>query len=119
MLRKSKNLISYSLFSLLAVLFIAIGMPLVHPVLHQHLDHRHIHADGDVKHLATIQDDEKDRECSICDFLATYQLHSSGLGLIITANEWVGRVAQTHQIFLVQIGPFSAKSRAPPASILL
>jgi hypothetical protein len=119
MSRKLKKLKLYSLLPLLAILFIAMEMPLVHPALHNHFDHPHIDADHCSKHLPPNADENKAHECPICNFLATCQLHASGFSAIITANGLVLIIVTNNHIFLEEIIPFSAKSRAPPAFILL
>ena len=119
MLRKSKNLIPYNLLPLLVILFISVGMPLVHPALHNHFDHEHVSEDHGAEHLPPKPDEDKAHECPICDFLATCQLHPAGLGPMITASEWMVRIDTINQIFLVKACPFPAKSRAPPAFVSL
>lgn len=114
MLRKLTDAFPYNLIPLLAILSIAVGMPLLHPVLHSHPEHHHISAGHGVEHFPAIPDEDKAHECPICDFLATSQLYDTGLGLIITENEPVGKTVSINHIFLVKACPFQTEPRAPP-----
>ena len=114
MLSKLTIIVPYNLLSLLAILFIAVGMPLVHPLLHSHLEHHHISAGHGVDHFQAMSDEDKAHECPICEFLATSQLYDTGLGLIITDNEPIGKIVSINRIFLVKTCPLQAEPRAPP-----
>ena len=114
MLRKLTDAFPYNLLPLLAILSIAVGMPLLHPVLHSHPEHHHISADHGVEHFLAIPYEDKAHECPICDFLATSQLYDTGLGLIITENEPVGKIVSANHIFLVKTCQFQIEPRAPP-----
>ena len=61
--------------SLLAMLYIAIGMPLVHPEFHDHSDHEHNISGLSAHHIEPTDEKLDDHCCPICEFLATSQLH--------------------------------------------
>jgi len=105
MLSKLTIIVPYNLLSLLAILFIAVGMP---------LEHHHISAGHGVDHFQAMPDEDKAHECPICEFLATSQLYDTGLGLIITDNEPIGKIVSINRIFLVKTCPLQAEPRAPP-----
>jgi hypothetical protein len=119
MLRKFTNIISYKLLPLLAILFFAVGIPMIHPVLHSHFEHRHISEGYNVKHSQRIQNEYSAHKCPLCDFLATSQLQNADSGPIIKTNELISRITLTNQIFLTKTCPFPTQPRAPPGSISL
>jgi hypothetical protein len=112
-----------SLPALMAMLFIAFGMPLVHPSLHGH-DHdppEHqcmigAHAEAPCAH--DTPGEEKASECPICDFLATVRLHYTGSNPVITIERSFDRVYPASPIDWAKDGQIPPKSRAPPPSPL-
>jgi hypothetical protein len=115
MLRKLTDTVSYNLLSLLAVLFIAVGMPLLHPVLHNHFEHYHIIENHGAEQHSEIPSKDKEYECSICDFRATNQFFVSGLAPIMPAGEPLGITLSIIPIFfLVKVRSTQTKPRAPP-----
>jgi hypothetical protein len=116
MLRESTDRVRFSLLSLLAILFIAVGMPLAHPALHNHLDHQLMSVAHGVEHFRAVPDEDKAHACPLCTFLATIQLHGSGLSPIIATNELLGKIVSANHIFFAKPRPLQAEIRAPPVS---
>ena len=114
MLRRITDTAPYSLIPLLAILFIAVGMPLLHPVLHSHLEHHHLNGGCGDGHLPAISDKDQAHKCPTCDFLATSQLHVTVLDRIVTHNEAVCYLLFTNQTFWGMICPSPTEPRAPP-----
>jgi hypothetical protein len=114
MLRLSNNRVLSALLSLAAMLFIAAGAPLVHPAIHNHLDHEQANDGHCGEHFPVIADSDKGHECPICDFQAENQLHGSGSAPIIAVNEPVGNIPPTPPISPVKVFPVKAEPRAPP-----
>jgi len=114
MLKKLTDTVSCSLIAILAILFIAVAIPLVHPILHDHLglDYSGGRHDGTLDWTASYQD--KTHTCPLCDFLATNQLHSADSGAITAECEPVGFIVSANHIILVKSYPLRAEPRAPP-----
>ena len=114
MLTKLTDTISFSLLPLFSALFIAVGMPLFHPVLHSHSDNYHILSEHCDEHISLLADDDHERNCSICDFLATRQLYDSGMEPIIADIRPIGKIISIKNVFLAKTCLMWAESRAPP-----
>ena len=115
MLKKLTDTVSCSLIAILAILFIAVGIPLVHPILHDHLGQHHIGAHHDGKRFWKASYQGKTHACPFCDSLATNQLHSADSGGTIAECEPVGFIVSANHIILVKSYPLRAEPRAPPA----
>jgi hypothetical protein len=65
-----------SLLPFLAILFIAVGIPVIHPALHDHAGiHFHwSHPDHDCSSEASLINTAETDECPLCTFLATNHL---------------------------------------------
>ena len=61
--------------TLLAILYIAIGMPLLHPAFHHHSIHDHHISEHNTDHLEPADEKEEIHFCPICEFLATSPFH--------------------------------------------
>lgn len=114
MLKIIINGIPYSLLSLFAILFIAVGMPLIHPALHRHPHHEQVNAGHCNEHFPAIPDDNEDHECPICDFQATIQLFVDGLIPTITANEHFSLIRPKIHHLLSIVRLIMTEPRAPP-----
>jgi hypothetical protein len=115
MLKKLTDTVSCSLIAMLAILFVAVGIPLVHPILHDHLGHHHIGARHDRECFQATRHQGRTSECPFCDFLATNQLQSADSGGTIAEGEPVGFIMSANHIILVKSYPLLAEPRAPPA----
>jgi hypothetical protein len=115
MLKKLTDTATCSLIAILATLFIAVGIPLVHPILHDHLGQHHIGVHHEGKRFWAASYQSKTHACPLCDFLATSQLHKANSAGTITEGEPVGFIVSANQIILVNSYPLRAEPRAPPA----
>jgi len=106
--------VPYILLPLLAILFIAVGMPLIHPVLHSSLEHHQISVGHGAGQFLSMPDKDKAYECPICDFLATIQLYDTSSELIITEKEPIGTIFSIYQFCLVKTCLILSEPRAPP-----
>ena len=114
MLKKETNRISFSLLPLFSALFIAVGMPLLHPVLHSHSENHDIISEHRDEHISVLADEDPALYCPICDFLATRQLYDSGTAVIITAIQPIGKIISINNVFLAKTRPLQTEPRAPP-----
>jgi hypothetical protein len=109
----------------MAMLFIALGMPLVHPSLHDH-DHDHdrdppeyqcmLGAPTETPCSHDTPGEENASECPICDFLSTIQLHYTISNPVITIERSFDRVYVASPIDWAKAAQIPPKSRAPPLS---
>jgi hypothetical protein len=111
--------VTYNQLSLLAILYIAAGMPLIHPAFHNHFDDHGILANQGVGQISAITHDNRLHNCPICFFLASSQLLGSGLNLIIAANELLGTISPVDQLSLVKCCIIGSEPRAPPGFSLI
>ena len=109
----------YILLPLVVVLHIAVGMPLVHPFFHNHLDHDHASRCHCAEHLRIISCEDNHHECPICNFLATSPLHATELPKTVIANGQLGNVAHVYQSIQIKTGSKQIEPRAPPARTLI
>ena len=116
MLIKLTDTISFSLLPLFSVLFIAVGMPLLHPVLHSHSENYHIISEHHDKRISAFADEDHKLNCPICDFLATSQLYDTGIESIIAENHLADEIILIKNIYSVKIHPLQIEPRAPPIS---
>jgi hypothetical protein len=114
MLTKLTDTISFNLLSLLSSLFIAVGMPLLHPILHSHSENCHIISEHCGEPISAFTDEDHELNCPICDFLATSQLYDTGKVLTITGIEPAGNIISIKDVFLAKTFPMQIESRAPP-----
>ncbi|MAF33483.1 MAG: hypothetical protein QF466_03465 [Desulfobacterales bacterium] len=116
MLTKLTNTLFFRLFPLLSALFIAAGVPLLHPILHSHSESYHITSEHHDEHIPTFVDKDHEPNCLICGFLATSQLHATGIGRTSTYIEPVGILISIMNVFSAKIFPLQIAPRAPPAA---
>jgi len=114
MLTKLTDTISFSLLPLFSALFIAVGMPLFHPVLHSHSENHDIISEHCDAHISALADNDHELYCPICDFLATRQLYDSGMEPSITGIQPIGNVISIKNVFLAKTGLSLTEPRAPP-----
>jgi hypothetical protein len=114
MLTKLTDTVSFSLLPLFSVLFIAVGMPLLHPVLHSHSENYHIVSEHGDEHIPAFAKKDHELNCSICDFLVTSQLHNTGIEPIITENNPGAKIILINNVFLAKTHPLQIEPRAPP-----
>jgi len=114
MLTKLTDTVSFSLLPLFSALFIAVGMPLFHPVLHSHSENHDIILERYDEHISALADDDHELNCPICDFLATRQLYNSGTESIITEMKPAGNIISIKNVFLAKTRPTQTEPRAPP-----
>ena len=116
MLTKLTDTIPFSLFPLFSVLFIAVGMPLLHPVLHSHSKNYCIISEHCDQHISAFSDEDHELNCPICGFLATSQLYDTGMAPIIAEIKPADKIISTKNFFLAKIHPLQIEPRAPPIS---
>ena len=114
MLKKLTNRISFRLLPLFSALFIAVGMPLFHPVLHSHSENHGIISEHCDEHISVLADEDHELNCPICDFLATRQLYDSGMEPSITEMKPAGNIISIKKVFLAKTRPTQTDPRAPP-----
>jgi hypothetical protein len=113
-LTKRTDTISCNLLSLLAVLFIAVGMPLLHPVLHNHFEHHHISANHGAEQPSDVPGKKQGHDCPICDFQATSPFFTIGLFPVVTAVNPFFIILPSIHLSLVQTCSAQTTTRAPP-----
>ena len=116
MLTKLTDTISFSLLPLFSALFLAVGMPLLHPVLHSHSENYHIISEHRDEHILLFANKDHELNCSICDFLATSQLYDTGMEPIIAEDHLADEIISIKNFFLAKIHPLQIEPRAPPIS---
>ena len=114
MLKKLTHRISFCLLPLFSVLFIAVGMPLVHPVLHSHSENHGIISEHCDEHVSALVDEDYELNCPICEFLATRQLYDTGMAPSITEIQPIGKIISIKNVFLAKTGLSLTGPRAPP-----
>ena len=114
MLAKLTDTIFFNLLPLFSALFVAVGMPLLHPVLHSHSENYDIISEHYDEPIAAFADEDHELNCSICDFLATNPLHYTGIEPIITEIKPVDKIITIKNIFLAKTHPLQIEPRAPP-----
>lgn len=102
-----------SLLPFLAILFIGVGMPVIHPVWHDHAG-IHSHLQHDPATVASIIGATATDECPICTFLATNHLQLAGRNPVAFASTL--NSSNPSEQFLVsgQTCRSLPESRAPP-----
>lgn len=114
MLTKLTKPISFSLLPFFSAFFVAVGMPLLHPVLHSHSENYHIISEHYDEHRSALAVEDHELNCPICDFLATSQLYDTGMEPIIAENNPAGTIVLIKNIFLARTHPMQIEPRAPP-----
>ncbi|MGD9072176.1 MAG: hypothetical protein PVI69_10455 [Desulfobacterales bacterium] len=114
MYKKLKKFGWYNLLPLLVMLYITVGMPLVHPLIHQHSDHdRSVSTCGSLL-LQNIADEGKTHHCTICDFEATNQLHSKACNFVPDWHQAIDDFVFIKISPSLKAIPQSIEARAPP-----
>ena len=116
MLTKLNDTISFRQLPLLSALFIAVGMPLLHPALHSNSIDQRIISEYCDQHISAFADEDHELNCPICEFLATSQLYDTGIESIIAENHLADEIILIKNIYSVKIHPLQIEPRAPPIS---
>jgi hypothetical protein len=103
-----------SLIALLAILSFAVGMPLLHPALHNHIEDNPPHSDCGVGHFSVIVDKDQTHECPICGFLATSQLNVTVLGQFVAQFNSVCCILSKNHTIITKTFLLLSEPRAPP-----
>ena len=119
MLTTLTDKISFSLLPLISVLLVAVGMPVLHPILHSHSANYNIISEHYDKSISASSDEDNELNCPICDFLATSQLHDTGIKPIVAEINPADKIISKKDIFLAKIHPLQTEPRAPPVGNLL
>ena len=105
--------------TLLAILYIAIGMPLLHPAFHDHpTGDQHISGRSTV-HLEPADEKGEIHYCPICEFLATGPFHQIISECSFKLNEPSISNVSFIQYFKVKSGSRPCEPRASPSFQLL
>jgi hypothetical protein len=116
MLIKAANKKSVYFLFLLTILYIAAGIPLLHPALHDHLDQGHLAAcscnDG-----CQVTLEAESHECPLCDLLARSQYHPPEGSHVHWDGLATATVFSKTQFLITTSCLESAKPRAPPAPL--
>ena len=115
MLEKIRNAGPFNMLSLLAIVYITMGMPLVHPLMHAHSEHDpHVSA-GNGRRLLNQADHCETHPCLICDFQATNQLHAAAFCAAFSGHQSIDELVSTEPSFARHTAPQHFDARAPPA----
>jgi hypothetical protein len=114
MLKKLTDTIPFSLLPLFSVLFIAVGMPLLHPILHSDSKNYDIISEHCDQHISVFADEDHELNCPICDFLAASQLYDSGMEPIIVEIKPADKIISIKNFISAKPHPLRIKPRAPP-----
>jgi hypothetical protein len=102
------------LLPLLVILYIAIGLPLVHPLLHHPWDDDHSSTKNCAHHHRGAQEDDPSSNCPICSFLSTSQWLTTGFAPGSTTSIQFGTIARVYLLLEIKTDSRQAKPRAPP-----
>jgi hypothetical protein len=116
MLSRLTEPISFSLLALFSALFVAVGMPLLHPALHSHSENYDIISEHYDERRSAFAVTDHELHCPICDFQATSQLHDTGTVPIIAENNPASKIVLIDNVFLAKTHPLQIEPRAPPIS---
>ncbi len=119
MLTKLNDTIFFSLLPLFSALFIAVGLPLLHPILHSHSENYDVISEHYDEHISAFADEDHELNCSICDFLATNPLHDTDMEPIIAEIKLADKIASIKNVFLAKTHPLQIEPRAPPVGSTL
>jgi hypothetical protein len=114
MFGKLKNAGPYDRIPLLVILYIAVGMPLVHPLFHPFGEHRHWISGAGDQRLEAPAVEAKDRHCPFCDFAATNQMHAATWDPAVVWNESADDVVPIDSICSPKTCSILIEARAPP-----
>jgi hypothetical protein len=115
MFGKIKTARPYNLLPLMVMLYITVGMPLVHPLMHSHWEHdQSMPADGG-HHLQDPTAGGKDHHCPICDFETTNPMHAAACNTSLAGHEFIDDFVFFELSFCFKACPQIVDARAPPA----
>jgi hypothetical protein len=106
----------FRLFPLLVMGYIALGVPLTHPLLHDLSieDHAGKH---DCTHHRENKDDDSSFRCPICHFLLGSQWLATPIATGMQTNLPFGHLPFADLLLTTDTGPIPAEPRAPPTAI--
>jgi hypothetical protein len=114
MLERITNAKCFNLFSLLVMLHITMGMPLVHPFVHAHLGHDEPIPVDNGHRFQNHTDQGETHRCPICDFQATNQLHAAVNNVAHTGHHYTDRLIISASSLSLEAAPQHYEARAPP-----
>ena len=114
MLSKFVKAIPYGLLSLTAYLFIGAAIPLIHPAVHNHLDHNQTTAGRCNETFPAIPDEDKERDCPICEFQLLTYLVAGELPYIQATDQTINYVLPSALHLTINDNLTSSEPRAPP-----
>jgi hypothetical protein len=113
MLNKLTKIKRCRLFPILVALYIAIGLPLVHPLIYRpwHDDHT---SEQNHAHHRGAEGDHQESDCPLCDFISTSQWLATAFAPGTAINFQFGTFAPIYLTLKAEIGSRPSKPRAPP-----
>jgi len=114
MIGKLKNTGPYNLVSLMVIMYISVGMPLLHSLFHHHQAHDHFRSAQGAAHFRDQTGHGKVHHCPICDFEAANQLHAAGSMPNAAFHEAMDRCNPTIHLFSFRTCSILVEARAPP-----
>lgn len=113
--RKLRTMKFLSPLPFLAMFFIAVGMPALHPAVHNHAGIHQHRGHGDAADFPFYGAAESG-ECPICQFLATNHLQQAGQKTLVFAPPPAPSLPLPYRAVNRQICHVLPASRAPPKS---
>jgi len=114
MLRKLTDTVFCDLPPLLAAVFIAMGMPLLHPALHHQSESLNTRSSHLAEQYSVRPDEDHDHWCSICEFLAINQWDGTGPCGLVSRNEPDDNIVSIDDVPRATPNPLQVEPRAPP-----
>jgi hypothetical protein len=114
--RKLHTIRVLSLLPFLAILFIAVGIPVIHPALHDHAGiHSHwSHLEYDCSSEASLVSTAETNECPLCTFLATNHLQQVENSSVAFQPIPIPSLLSTQREVIAQNYRYLPESRGPP-----
>jgi hypothetical protein len=105
----------HNLLQLLVILYIAVGMPVAHPLIHEHSEHDRSGPAYGGLHFHSLAGEGETHHCPICDFEATNQLHATVCNLVPDWNQPLDDFVFINVSFSLKAAPQSVDARSPPS----
>ena len=101
---------------MLVMLYLAIGLPVVHSLLHHNVDEDPTHSESCPHHHET-EHEEQAAPCPICKFLSTSPWFASGQAVSFVPYTQLGTIIPIEIRFAVEGDTLKINPRAPPISV--
>ena len=117
MLSKFVKALPFGLLSLAAYLITGVGIHLIHPAVHTHLDHHQPPAGHSNETLPTIPHEENKQDCPICEFQLPAYLVAGDLDPIRAIDQSIHSIRSAALYWTINDDLSSSDPRAPPNAI--